>query len=225
MVVSVLSAAGVVTTTRAAAADPAPYVINVNAPAGTKYSWAADQMNFHWKMPQQRTVSLKYGTLLNTASSGNKANAMIFAEPDGVGHAQAYVGVALRPNVDRSSEEWAAVKDRPVMVKVTTKTYLMAIGDDFVAAWGPGQFIRGSATHDVREMHVANYAKTETFHTTLSDLNVGIAPNQQMGIWTGVSVEVSSVGPHKLPEYATATTTVKSIELTFLPGEIRLLPT
>jgi hypothetical protein len=234
MAVSVLSAAGVVTTKQVAAADPAPYVIDVNAPTGTTYHWKSHQMNFHYQTSQIKP------NVLVSKSKASTAFAILQSKPGQQGHGGGGVGVALRPNVDVGTRQWAGVKDRHVIVKVTTKTDITIKGDSLVAAdanvgtfgkWPisqpnpyPYEFVmiyRNTGSHTQNVVDKQTYSATQT--TTISESHYSSTTgtpltleNVYTGINAGVVVEISGAFTPSVYEYASARVTVESIELTFV---------
>lgn len=229
MAVSVLSAAGVVTTKQVAAADPAPYVINVNAPIGTTYHWKSHQMNFHYNIIDP----LK---LIVSKSKGSTASVTLNTQPGQITRGQAGVGVALQPNVGLDTRAWAGAKDRQVIVKVTTKTDITIKGDKLVAAEaGVGTFgtvshqgskhefvliyrDTGSDTQNVVDKQTVSITQTKTIDTSHYSSTTG-SPLTLENVYTGICAMVlveTSVNAPMVSEYASARVTVERIELTFV---------
>jgi hypothetical protein len=229
LAVSVLSAAGVVTTKQVAAADPAPYVINVNAPIGKTYSWKSHEMNFHYNMIDP----LK---LIVSKSKGSTASVTLNTQPGQITRGQAGVGVALQPNVGLDTRAWAGAKDRQVIVKVTTKTDITIKGDKLVAAEaGVGTFgtvshqgskhefvliyrDTGSDTQNVVDKQTVSITQTKTIDTSHYSSTTG-SPLTLENVYTGICAMVlveTSVNAPMVSEYASARVTVERIELTFV---------
>jgi hypothetical protein len=234
MVVSVLSATGVVTTKRVIAADPASYVIDVNAPTGTTYRWTSADMNFHYQTTPPKQKSL----VLISQSKGSAASAFLRSPPGVLGHDQAGVGVALQPNVVVGSAEWTAAKDREVVVTVTTRTEIAIKGDRHVAAEaGVGTFgvwplsytsehefvliyrDTGSDSQGVKDTRTYSATETTTVSVSHSESPTG-TPLTLKNVYTGIcaTVFVETGGPSgpTIREYASGKVIVESIELTFV---------
>jgi len=218
MAVSVLSAAGVVTTKPVAAADPAPYLIDVNAPAGTTYSWTQKMMNFHYNTNDPLN-------LIVSKSKGNTASVTLKTQPGQYAQGQADVGVALQPGVPVGTRPWELAKDRLVSVKVTTKTDLSLKGDKLVAAeagvdtfgtWPHPSIYEfvllnrytGSPTQNVKGTLTYSATETTTVDTTLEHVYTGICA--MVLVETGINPSTT------LSQQASAKVVVESIELTLL---------
>jgi hypothetical protein len=179
MAVSVLSAAGVVTTQKAAAQlGSAPVAIQYQP--GAKFSYAPTQFN------DDSAGAMVYpGTKHFEAATGGAAYSSIRTQS---GASAAVVGMYWQLKLPSGApyNDWSYVQTLPCKVTVTVSYHIAAKGDQSTGAeaqWGPqlpalsGRYYMQDSVHGNDPVHAKNVIVTTTWQGTVGDVfksNTGI---------------------------------------------------
>lgn len=231
MAIAVLSSAGIVTTPKAAAADPAPYVYAVDyarAPVGTTYKWTV--MNFHSpsvspyiKKSASPDIQKSDGRHMAWVSSDHHALVSMRFLPEF--HYWYYnsigIGVILQPDPGYTSVDWATLKERKVAVTFTVKTTLETNGEpDHVWASAVAA-AKGTSYPMYSSMEYASIEGRDTYSKlqTLTFTDLGNGPLTLENVHERISIflmaSINEIGITRV-QSASANVVVQSIELTFL---------
>jgi len=190
--VSALSATGIVTTQKTAAATLPPAVV-VNYKPGATYRYAPWQFNYQYAGflgPSGTNIQHREATGAGTAYSSIRTTQTQF------GLSEAEVGMYWQLNLP-SGMTWATVKNMPCKVTVTVLYVIEANGNkdtSAIAAWGP-YYSSNSKYAQVNgtPLHVKSAMTTTTFYGTVGDLfNLNTNPPYQGN--AGVEAVTLSLG-------------------------------
>lgn len=168
MAVSVLSAAGVVTTKKAEAVKPPVAPIVVDYQPGTKYTYT--KQDFNTKIAGFYTYA---GTKIkHSEKAGNGvASSSITTKSGQAGLSHAKAGITWQLNL--AGQDWDVVKAKPCRVTMTVSYDIAANGDSGTSAvaWGSG-FGWGHTRDTVTGSDSKHVDTTTTWDTTVGDITV-----------------------------------------------------
>jgi len=214
MTVSALSAAGVVTTQKAAAADVGAYTVVV----GKNRTFNANQLNWH-ETYFYPTSAAPFAPVHIERSVGNNAFAFEHTvRQTYVSQSNARIGVKWYLNPP-AGKTWAQVKNTPHTVKVKL-TYSLHVQGNATARLLDTDYVKDFAG----QFGGSKHPNTKTVTTTLTFRGgKGVPPccdvwsldNIRNGFYVASLAGVGSTGGKYKFELATAQVTVNSIELRF----------
>lgn len=169
MAVSVLSAAGVVTTKKAEAVKPPVAPIVVDYQAGTTYTYT--KQDFHGIFANFNPL---VGTKIkHSEKAGNGvASSSITTKSGQAGQSNAKAGITWQLNL--AGQNWEVVKTKPCRVTMTVSYDIAANGDSgtsALVAWGSG-FGWGHTRDTVSGSDSKHVDTTTTWDTTVGDITV-----------------------------------------------------
>jgi hypothetical protein len=175
MAVSVLSAAGVITTQKAVGLRvPTPIVIQYQP--GAKFNYAPTQFNGDWAGPQ-----VGPGIKHFEAATGGAAYSSIRTNQMQTGASIAQVGMYWQLTLPSGApyNDWNYVKTLPCKVTVTVSYHIVAKGDQNTEAdanWGPRlvsnfyAYYAQDSIHGNDPVHAKNAIVTTTWQGTVGDV-------------------------------------------------------
>lgn len=214
MAVSLVSAAGVVTTQKVAARD----VGSITYSKGATFSYTPKQFNYDWKVlvPEVGTPRL------SATASGGTASASANATSTQNGYGWATVGMDWHLSLPTTGQysTWNNVKNMPCTVTVTLTSYtLKSSGPNAIASAGWGPWLRNSrgigtylySAKVVGTSSARHPTATYTWHGTVGKL---FSANDLFAI-AGGSVSAGVIGPVRAAGQASGTLGISSVVLQF----------
>jgi hypothetical protein len=173
--VSALSAAGVLTTQKAAAGIPGPTPIIIQYQPGAKFSYSPKQFNDDWAGPQ-----VSPGTKHFEGATGGAAYSSVSASPTSFGASIAQVGMFWQLKLPSGApyNDWNYVQTLPCKVTVKVSYHIAAKGQDSEAdvSWGPRlvsnfyAYYAQDSVHGNDPVHAKSAIVTTTWEGTVGDI-------------------------------------------------------
>jgi len=209
MAVSVLSAAGVVTTQKAAAYGVVPTIV-VDWKSGAKYTYTPKQFNI-----KKTDFSVYQGTNIKhfEAATGGAAYSSISATQTQAAWSSA--GVSTHWQLNLGGANWADVQNTPCKVTVKVNYHIQAKGNSDTRAdayWGPWIMGYQDTVYGSDPVHAKSAVTTTTWQGTVGDLFSGLVGGPYYAAaGAGVSADQLPAGAGQ----ASAAITCSSIVLEF----------